>query len=216
MSVVKPLPVAKAKTIKFAPDRGRQKEVMLLNMIERRQSDVDTETGQIMKHSATRFKVFDEDKGYLFFAKSYARRMFNSVTLSDQVKDKYDFMRCHLLAEHIYKDTNMIAYRVSARKIRPADVEDIAKIIGLSYKKTKEFLSRMRKAQVIAERTDKVGNSVSVKYYFNPIFVCSKKYLSAELYFLFQSSLDCYLPEWVKIKFQEISNIKQEKKEGDG
>jgi hypothetical protein len=189
---------------------------MLLNMIDRRQSDIDTDTGQVLKHNVSKFKVFDEDKGYLFFAKSYARRMFNSITLSDHVKDRYDFMRCHLLAEHIYKDTNMIAYRISARKIRPADVEDIAKIINLSDKKTKEYLSRMRKLHVIAERTDKVGDLISVKYYFNPLFICSKKYLSAELYFLFQESLDCYLPEWVKIKFQELGNIKKDiKKEGD-
>lgn len=179
-------------------------------MIERRQCDVDLETGQVFNAKKYKYNNFDNDKGYLFRAKNQATRTFNDIRLSDYVKDRYDFMRCHLLAEYIYKDTNMISYRTSARNIRPADIEDISKITGLSYKKTREFLSKMRKLHIIAEREDKVGDLISIKYYFNPLFFSSKKYLQPDLYFLFHESIDCYIPGWAKARYSEIGNIKNE------
>lgn len=181
-------------------------------MIERRQCDIDTETGQVYNIKTNRFTNFDVDKGYLFWSKKQSLRTFNDLKLSDFVKDRTDFMRCHLLAEQIYKDSNMIAIRISTRRIRPADIEDISKIISLSHKKTKEFLSRMIKLRIIAERVDTVGDLISTKYYFNPLFFCSSKYLKPDLYFLFQEILDYYIPGWARQKFHELGNIKREGK----
>lgn len=180
--------------------------------IKRRVVDVDTDTGQVYKDTTVTFTYFKPGKGYLFRVKKNGVKTFADVKLSEQVKDRSDFLRCHLLAEHIYKDTNMIAVRVNSREIRPADIEDISNIITLSIKKTKEFLNRMRKLHIIAEREDKIGDLISIKYYFNPLFFCSGKYLSPDLYFLFRDSLDCYLPKWAINKFNELSNIK---KDGD-
>lgn len=179
--------------------------------IKRRIVDVDTDTGQVYKDRTIKFSNFNADKGYLFKAKNQGVKTFADLKLSEQVTDRQDFTRCHLLAEHIYKDTNMISVRYK-KDIRAADIEDISCIINLSVKKAKEFLNRMRKAHIIAEREDKVGDMISVKYYFNPLFFCSSKYLSPELYFLFQESLDCYIPGWAKQKFHELGNIKRESK----
>lgn len=179
-------------------------------MISRRIIDVDTETGQVYKDKTIRFTNFNPDKGYLFRSKNIATKTFADLKLSEQVKSDFDFLRCHKLAEYIYKDTNMIATRIKSKDIRAADIEDIRCIIKLSVKKTKEFLNRMRKLHIIAEREDKVGDMISVKYYFNPLFFCSSKYLSPDLYFLFQESLDCYIPGWARQKFHELGNIKKE------
>jgi hypothetical protein len=171
----------------------------------------DEKTGEILSEKQRKYNIFDEDKGYLFKANAYQKRMYNEIKLSDIVKDRTDFGRVHLLAENIYKDTNTIMIRVNSRVIRIAEIEDISKIISLSIKKTKEFISRMKKIHILAERIDKVGDLVQIKYILNPLFFNSKKYLSADLYFLFQESLNCYLPNWVVCRFHEIGNIRKEK-----
>lgn len=176
--------------------------------MKRRITDIDEETGEVIKQSESTFVIFDNEKGYLFRSKNHYRKSFSDIKLSSFIRDRSDFLRVHLLAEHIYKDTNTIAIRINNKKVRIADTEDISLIIDLSIKKTKEFLNRMKKIHVIAERIDAVGNIVSVKYVLNPLFFNSNKYLSADLYFLFQESLDKYLPLRITEKFHEFRNIK--------
>jgi hypothetical protein len=65
----------------------------------------------------------------------------------------------------------------------------------------------MKKLHIIAERIDRVGDLTQIKYVINPLFFNSKKYINSDLYFLFQESLDMYLPNWVIRKFHEIGNI---------
>jgi hypothetical protein len=86
----------------------------------------------------------------------------------------------------------------------------ISKIINLSHKRTRDFITRMKKLHIIAERVDNVGDMISTKFVFNPLIFSSNKYLSADLYFLFQESLDCYLPGWVTKRFHEYGNIKND------
>ena len=172
--------------------------------------NIDDLTGEILSEKKQVFTIFDEDKGYLFKSNAYQKRMYNDIRLSDFVRNRMDFARVHLLAENIYKDTNTIMTRINSKTIRVSDIEDIAIMIELSPKKTKEFLSRMKKAHIIAERVDRIGELVQAKYILNPIFFNSKKYISADLYFLFQSTLDAYLPFWAVARFHEIGNIKKE------
>jgi hypothetical protein len=121
-----------------------------------------------------------------------------------------DFAKVHLLAEHIYKDTNTIFLRINSKKVRVADVDDIADILGICVRRTKDFITRMKKLHIIAERVDTVGDMISTKFVFNPLYFNSKKYISPELYFLFQESLNKYLPSWVIRKFHEVGNLKNE------
>ena len=91
-----------------------------------------------------------------------------------------------------------------------ADIEDISNILKVSIRRAKDFITRMKKLHIIAERVDTVGDMISTKFVFNPLIFNSNKYLSADLYFLFQESLDCYLPGWVTKRFHEYGNIKSE------
>lgn len=171
---------------------------------------IDEDTGEILNEKKRQYTIFDNDKGYLFWAKAYQRRSYSKVKLSEAVTNMLDFARVHLLAENMYKTTNTIMVRVNRDTIRLADIEDISKIIGLSIRKTKEFLKIMISLQIIAERVDKIGDLVQIKYILNPLFFNSSKYISADLYFLFQRSLDMYLPQWVINKFHEIGNLSKE------
>jgi hypothetical protein len=200
------MPLLGAKTAIFAPAGGNLFGGVIMI---RKTYDID-EDGVVLTEKEFKYSVFDSAKGYLFRAKNHFRKSYTDFKLSSVVKDRYDFLRVHLLAENIYKDTNTIMVRVNSRNVRTADIDDIADIIELSVKKTKEFISRMKKLHILAERIDTVGDTTSVKFVFNPLFFSSKKYISAELYFLFQESLDKHLPWWVIRKFHEVGNIKSE------
>ena len=168
------------------------------------------DTGEIFNIRKIQYNIFDEEKGYLFRAKNFNIKQYQDFKLSNVVKDDSDFCKIHKLAEHIYKDTNTICIRISNRRVRVADIEDISKIINLSHKRTRDFITRMKKLHIIAERVDNVGDMISTKFVFNPLIFSSNKYLSADLYFLFQESLDCYLPGWVTKRFHEYGNIKND------
>ena len=173
-----------------------------------RTTKINEETGEIFSQKDTKFTIFDADKGYLFRAKNFSVKSYLDIKLSDVVTDDMDYMRCHKLAEHIYKDTNTIAIRYG-KKNRMADLDDICNIINMSPRRTKDFVTRMQKLHVLAVRTDCIGDVVQIKYVFNPLFFSSNKFLHSDLYFLFQSSLDKYLPAWVTQSFHDASNIKK-------
>jgi soluble P-type ATPase len=172
---------------------------------------VDTDDdGVVIKDKNLTINMFDNDKGYMFRIKSHSIKQYHDIKLSSIVTCMEDYSKVHLLAESIYKDTNCIAVRINSRRVRMADIDDIANMIGLSVRRSRDFITRMKKLHVIAERMDMIGDVVSTKYVFNPLFFNSSKYLSAELYFLFQESIDCYLPTWVSQRFHEYGNIKKE------
>lgn len=173
-------------------------------MYEKYERIVDTTTGEYREFKK-KVENFNE-KGYLFKVKDKQRRSFTNIRLSDHIGKNDDFRKVHVLAEHILNDTNAIMVRVDLKTIRIADIEDISSILEVNIKKTKEFLSRMKKVHVIAERIDLIGDVSMTRYVFNPLFFFPTKYLSTDLYFLFQETLNKHLKPWVIKKFHEIGN----------
>lgn len=178
-------------------------------MIVQQTSTIDTDTGEELGNKKRKIEIFNEE-GLLFWANKYFVKQFSEISLSEHIGTGEDFRRVHILAEKIYKSTNTISVRESTRKVRPADIEDISKMVKLNIRRTKEFLNRMILKQVIAVRIDKVGDIVSEKYVLNPIFFFSAKRLSPDLYFLFQESLDCYLHPKSRQFFHDMGNIKDD------
>ena len=174
--------------------------------MERRITDID-ENGEIIGQKKIKFKIFDDEKGYLFWAKKYGVKQYSDIKLSEVVNDMQDYCRCHLLAEHIYKDTNTVCVRINSRSIRQADIDDICNIVKLSYRRTRDFLTRMIKVRVLAERSITSGDTTTISYVFNPLFFNSSKWISPDLYFTFKDALDSYLPYWVKQRYHEYGNI---------
>lgn len=181
-------------------------------MITEKRYCVDENTGERFGDKERRFEVFNEE-GFLFWAKKHFRKQFADINLSDYIGVGEDFRRMHIIAEKMYKNTNIISIRESTRKVRTADIEDISRLIGLNVRRTKEFVNRMVLKHVMALRVDKVGNAVSQKYVVNPIFFFSAKRLSPDLYFLFQESLDKYLSPRTIQEFHSRGNIVDDKGE---
>jgi hypothetical protein len=179
-----------------------------------KQSRYISEHGEIISEGARIFKVFDDEKGYLFRAKNFFVRTFSDIKLSEVVKNKTDFANLHILSENIYKDTNMIAVRENGN-IRPATVNDIGSLIGLCDRRAKDFVDRMMQKGIIAKLIVNSEERVELQYYLNPLFFMSNKYLSPQLFVLFREQLKPFLKEWAWKALNDAANLKeiQENKE---
>jgi len=165
------------------------------------------EHGQVISEGSRTFKVFDDEKGYLFRSKNYFVKSYSDIKLSEFLNNKSDFTNISLLSETIYKDTNMIA--VTERNIsRPASMEDISKIIGLCDRRAKQFIDRMTQKGVLAKATVNTQETITVQFYISPLFFMSNKYLSPFLFMLFREQLKPYLKPWAWKTLNDAANLK--------
>jgi predicted transcriptional regulator len=129
----------------------------------------------------------------LFKANATAFRGYNGIKLSDVVKSKAEIGSLLILAESMYRDTNIICKYVNKRYIQ-ANEEDIAEILQMHPKRAKEFVNKMVRLGVMA-RTHKVTDTTHEQYlYLSPLYFNSSKYISPSLYMLFKEQLNCYIP----------------------
>ena len=167
-----------------------------------------SDEGEILNEKSYRFNIFDPDNGYLFKNRAYYIKSFTNHRLSDVLQNKIDIANMHILAENIYADTNMIVYQRN-KKIHPAGIAEIARMINTCEKRTKKFIDRMLEKELLAKYTSHDGEVI---YYINPVYFSSSKYLSYHLYLLFRKQLDEHLPPWVIERFNETNHIQKNKK----
>jgi hypothetical protein len=170
-------------------------------------SRMDTETGNVFDESRQIYNVYDKEKGYLFRANAYYVKSFNGIRLSDTIKNKADLANAHILSENIYKDSNMIAYTRN-RFVYPADVPQIAAMIDVCERRTKEFLVRMQQLGVVKKFVGNTENRTEVQYYMNPLYYMSNKRLQPFMYMLFREQLNPYLNKSAREWLNEAANLK--------
>jgi len=162
---------------------------------------------KVISEGSRKFKIWDEEKGYLFEAKNQFVKSFPGRKLSEFITNKSDYANLHIMAENIFKDTNMIA--VKAKNIaRPANVEDMGKLAGLCDRRMRQFIDRMMQKGVIAKATVNTEERIETHYYLNPLFFMSSKYLSPHLFMMFREQLRPYLKEWAWKVLNEAANLK--------
>jgi len=162
--------------------------------------------GNNISDSIRKFKIWDNEKGYLFRSKNFFVKQFEGFKLSEFITNKTDYANMHLLAEKVYKDTNMIAVHTRG-KSSPADLCDIAYMLKLRERTAREFINRMMVKGLIAKVTVNVEEQTEVQYYLSPLFFMSNKYLSPFLYMLFRKQLDPYLQPWAISALNEAGNL---------
>jgi hypothetical protein len=167
----------------------------------------DTNTGRIFSESKQFYNVYDREKGYLFRANSYYVKSFNGIRLSDTIKNKADLANAHILSENIYKNTNMIAYTRN-RFVYPADIPEIAAMIDVCERRTKEFMIRMQQLGVVKKFVGTAGNRTETQYYMNPLYYMSNKRIQPFMYMLFREQLDVYLTKDAQEWLNEAANLK--------
>jgi hypothetical protein len=169
--------------------------------IERKQL-INPSTGEIYSENIRHISAaFEEDKGYLFWARKDFARSFLDIDFPQQMTFD-DRGRMATLAKKMWGKINMLGYRGHGGA-KPYNEDKIAAIVGLSPARGKRFINKMVRLGVIARVEVKSENKVDVQYYINPIYFHSGNRISLNLYLIFRKQLDYYLPEWVKQKFNE-------------
>jgi hypothetical protein len=171
-------------------------------MTIKRVTTIDESDGVVIGSKDYKYTIFDNDKGYLFKNKAYYIKGYQGIRLSDVVRNKGDYANVHLLAEHLYKDTNMIAVRRN-KKYYPADIRDMYLFLDMCEKRFKEFLDRMMQIGIIAKAVINTKESLQIQYHVNPLYFNTSKYISPALYMMFRKQLDEHLPDWVVRRFNE-------------
>lgn len=165
--------------------------------------EIDQATGEVIASGQRKkwFSNFRENKGYLFKPQAHFVRMFTGIKLPKEVKAK-DAYRLYQLIDRLENGTNRLIYQ-SDHINKSMHIGHIAAYLGIAYASASRFVTRMIRAGVMAKGTIKVGGEKNVAYYFNPLYYIRGKWLTYELYTLFQNQLDPVLPTWVKRRFAE-------------
>lgn len=169
---------------------------------------IDTQTGEVLTRNVRQFDVFDEEKGYLFWARKKSARSFQEINFPSQMTMKERGM-LWTLTKRIWSNTNMLAYR-SAAGIRPMDVKMVARDIQVGERQAFRFLAKMVRLGVMKQVRVKGQGRDEIQWYINPIYFHSSNRIPLNLYLIFREELNEHLPPWVKQRFAEI----QEQQEG--
>jgi hypothetical protein len=142
---------------------------------------------------------FDDELGYQFWVRKQAAKIFAGVPYPKAMSDS-DIGKITRLAKHMYRDSNILAYRGNGG-MRPYDVAGIGKLIGLGERQAFRFVARMIKLGIMAKAQMEIGDNTEVHYFISPIYYFSGKRLNHTLYILFRDQLDKVLDPWVVQRF---------------
>lgn len=167
-------------------------------------------TGEIysQKEKNSKSLLWKDGCGAILKPRNYHYKVYQDIKLSTVIENKSDLLKVYILTEYIYKNTNMIYVPTKSSSFRPANIEDLSKILNLCNSRIKKFISRMKKIGILAELVMEIKDLKYTIYVFNPVYINSCKYISNELYLLFKPFLDTYFPNWIKEKYLELNEDK--------
>jgi len=162
---------------------------------------IDEETGEKISDTRVRFApAFDEEKGYLFWARKSFSRSFHDVDFPDEMND-LEIGRMARLAKKIWSNTNMLGYRGNGG-VRPYSIDMIADILRMKPRQAYRFIEKMIRLGLIARVKIDTENTREIHLYVNPIYFFSSNRIPLNLYLIFRKRLDKVLPEWVKDEYR--------------
>lgn len=163
---------------------------------------MDEETGEIVSRRQQGIgKRFDPEKGYLFRNQAGGFSQFYDVPFPAGMTDM-EIGRMTRLAKKMWGTTNMLGYRGNGG-VKPYDIDGIAKVIGLEKRQTYNFIKKMTNLGVIAKVKIESKGKTDYQYYVNPLYYNSSNRIPLNLYLLFRTQLDPYVPSWARKLFIE-------------
>ena len=166
----------------------------------RETSYINQDTGEVYKCKVRHIAAaFDDEKGYLFWARKGFAKSFLGVDFPDSMT-MTERGQMSTLAKKIWSNTNMLGYRGNGG-VKPYSDVQIGQIIGLKEYQAKKFIRKMIRLGIMARATVEVGGGKEVQYYINPIYFFSSNRIPLSLYLLFRKELDKVLPAWVKAEY---------------
>jgi len=168
--------------------------------ILKRTQYINTGNGVIQKEDA-RFvtAAFDDEKGYLFWARKGFAKSFADVDFPKAMTMK-ERGQMATLAKKMWSNTNMLGYRGNGG-VKPYNDEQIGTIVGLKAYQGKAFVRKMIRVGMIAKVTVTTEGERVIQYYINPIYFFGSNRIPLNLYLIFKNQLDKVLPAWVLEKY---------------
>ena len=161
---------------------------------------INTDTGVIQKEDAKFVTAaFDDEKGYLFWARKNFAKSFVDVDFPKAMTMK-ERGQMATLAKKMWSNTNMLGYRGNGG-VKPYDDEQIGSIVGLKTYQGKSFVRKMIRVGMIAKVTVTTEGERVIQYYINPIYFFGSNRIPLNLYLIFKAQLDKVLPRWVLEKY---------------
>lgn len=163
---------------------------------------VDKLTGEVLRKRQNFYPTaFDEEKGYLFWARKNACRSFHDIDFPKELSD-VEIGRLAKLSKRIWSNTNMLGYRGNGG-IQPYNVAGIAQVIGCQERQARRFIDKMMDLGLIAKVKTEVAGMTQTQYYLNPLYFSSSNRIPLNLYLIFKPHLDEYLPTWVIRRYSQ-------------
>ena len=175
---------------------------------------IDEKTGELRAKKVNRLWThFDDDRGYLFWARKNFSRSFADVSYPEEMTDA-EIGRIARLAKKMWSNTNMLGYR-GHNGVRPYTIEQLGEIIGLGPRQMRRFVGKMIDLGMMAQHIEGKGRLKEVQYYINPVHFFGSNRIPLNLYLLFRQHLDKLLPDWVKNEYRRVDEEKTRKTGGD-
>lgn len=172
----------------------------------------DKTTGEIRKETRYRFpSAFDDENGYLFWAKEGGAKSFYNVKYPREMTVK-EIGYMSMLSKEMWGNTNMLGYRGHGGII-PYEEEEIGGLIGLKSSQTKSFIRKMMKLGMMAKVVILTEGEKHIQFYISPVYFFSSKRVSLNLYLIFREQLDSVIPEWAKARFAEADRKKKQRED---
>ncbi len=172
-------------------------------MVIRRTTDWDEKTGEKIRETEKHFApAFDEEKGYLFWARKSFSKSFTDVDFPEEMND-LEIGRMARLAKRIWSNTNMLGYRGNGG-IKAYTIDMIAGILNVKPRQAYRFIEKMIRLGVLAKATINTGGHIETQMYVNPMYFFSSNRIPLSLYLLFHKQLDKHIPEYAKEEYRRL------------
>jgi hypothetical protein len=158
------------------------------------------------------YSPYDPEKGYNFKYKSNKIQSYFGIDLPEELNIT-EKGRLYVLSKKLYPGSNMLGKRVGSG-VRPFRTDELAEIVQLKGRQMRNFLSKAIRLNVIrlVEYKDKDG--IQHQYYMNPVFFNACRYISLNLFILFQDSFRQYLPKKILDLFLDQQEALQSLEKG--
>ena len=146
--------------------------------------------GQWIDKEFRRNQFWDEKKGiYNLSTRTKSFRVFSGEgrNIDDVIEGDADFRRMFRLMKYM-NDCNQLMYSDNKKKAVPMNKKIMAIVFKMTEKKVGEFLSRMKKLNIIKE--DGMGN-----YFINPLYTMASRGITVKVFLLFRKELEAVLNE---------------------
>ena len=166
-------------------------------MLEKETRIVDRGSGEVLKKTTHLIApMFDEEKGYLFWARKSFMKSCLDIDFPKEMSFK-EIGQMTALAKKMCPKTNMLGYRGNGGT-RPYNVDKIGAVIGLKPSQSYSFVRKMMRLGIMAEVKIKTSGKVEVQYYVNPMHYFSGNRIPLNLYLLFHKQLDQHIPGYAQ------------------